>query len=89
MNEAEKTTVAVNLAVHEEILTSLLARAIADAPQEQVDAMKARMEQGPVLNPNAPLTPDLDTADKIAGYGIEYHEAINRIFAQAVALSGR
>lgn len=89
MDQAEKTTIDVTLAVHEEILTSLLAQALANAPQEQVDAMKGRIEQGAVLNPIAPLAPDLDTADKIAGFGLEYHDVISHIFAQALAMSGR
>ena len=89
MNEAEKTTVAVTLAVHEEILRGLLARALREAPQEEITALQARMDQGPLLNPDAPVAPDLDTADQIAGYGMEYHETINRIYRQALALSGR
>lgn len=89
MNEAEKTTLAVTLAVHEEILGGLLASALATAPQEQLDALQQRMQQGPMLNPGAPLAPDLDTADKIAGYGMEYDEVIKRIYTQALALSGR
>lgn len=89
MNEAEKATLAVTLAVHEEILTSLLAQSLGSAPQETINAMQARMRQGPVLNPDAPLAPNLDEADKIAGFGVEYHEVINRIFQQALAMSGR
>ena len=89
MNDAEKTTIGVTLAVHEEILVSLLARALKDEPPDKIQAMRERMQQGPMLNPNAPQAANLDEADKIAGYGIEYHEVIDRIFQQALALSGR
>ena len=89
MNEDEKTTLAVMLAVHEEILTGLLARALKETPQDELDALQLRMKQGAILNPAAPKEPDIDVADKIAGFGMEYNEVINRIYAQALALSAR
>ena len=89
MNDDEKATWAATLAAHEEILTTLLSRVLAQTPQEHLQALQERMERGPILRPDAPHAPDLDTADKIAGFGMEYGETINRIYAQALALSGR
>lgn len=89
MNEAEKQTLAATLAAYEEVLTTLLSRVLAEAPQEQIDGLNERMRQGPILNPNAPIIHDLDAADRLAGLGQEYGEIVTRIYTQALAVSGR
>ena len=89
MNDAEKATVAATLAAHEAILTTLLSRLLAQTPQEHLDALAREMEKGPQLKPEAPRDLDLDSADKLAGHGLEYHETMQRIYTEALALSGR
>lgn len=88
MDEHEKVALAATFAAHEEVLATLLSRVLAEIPEEQYQGLAERMRQGPVINPDAPKL-DLDAADRMAGYGIEYDEAMQRIYARALQLAGR
>jgi hypothetical protein len=89
MNEDEKATLAATLSAYEEILATLLSRVLAETPQDHLEQLQQRMAQGPMINPDAPPAPDIDTADRIAGWGMEYDEVVNRIYSRALAMSGR
>jgi hypothetical protein len=89
MDEHEKITFAATVAAHEEILAALLSHVVAATPEPQLALLRQRLQQGPVLNPGAAPAPDIDTADRIAAFGIEYDQVIQRIFAEALAQAGR
>ena len=88
MTEDEKNTVLATMAAHEEVIATLLSRVLSELPQDQLDALHERMQQGPVIRPDAPAL-DLDMADRVAGIGIEYDEVMQRIYTRALGLAGR
>jgi len=89
MENAGHSALTGTIVAHEEILATLLSRVLVELPQDQLNALHARMKRGPIINPDAPQNLDLDLADQVAGIGIEYDVAIKRIFAQALQLAGR
>ncbi len=89
MNDDEKDTLVATLAAHEEVITILLSRVLRDLPQEELNALDARMKAGVALRPDAPKIDDLDMADRIAGQGQQYDEVMQRMYAQSLQLAGR
>lgn len=88
MNEAEKATTAVTLAVHEELLTQLMAVLFRQKSAEERQALLRALEKGPSLKENAMEGMDIGAADDFAGHALEYHEVLSRILKDAAARAG-